>query len=493
MRTPLIAIALVMGAGMGPVQAQQLLNYLPNTTTLSSSQKHYLDEATSWPVTGDWYLATVGFDLLGGSTVNFNLPQGLVLPAHRVERNNIASDGTRRAWIGEFPGAAGNAHLVYKSDDLELVAHVQFEDVAFMVRPLGGGLHAVLEIDLSMEEGCMTTDENATGSGIGRDGLETYVDLSNTDVQESLVETRSMRATGECSVRVLVAYTAATAAAVTDILSDIINMTNTANTGYANSNIAYQIELAGAYQIVYTGSGDIEVDRDRFRATSDGFMDDIHTQRTLWEADQCMLLTSYGTGIAYISTAFADQFSVTGVPNFGAFTYHHELGHCNECTHATNQPPASAGVAPYAGWGEPTTSCFRTVMAYASACPSGSCPRHNIFSDNDVDSWTCGGTLYTPGTSNARNQDRLVLSYPTIVGHNTVGVNTLYSGDYDWLDNEAIHFAASSTLTYSSGTNNFELRSGSEGSFRATDSVTLGEGFWARSGTDFRAYLDDCN
>lgn len=489
-----LLVAFVCSLFLLNLHAQQLLQYLPPNTSLNDEQRHYLDEAISWPITGSWDLATVDFDQLGGEQVTFNLRQGLTIPSQRVNRDNIISDGTRKAWVGEFPGATGNAHIVYKTLQQELLAHVQWEDVAFLVQPLGGGMHAVFELDMAMDDGCLTSDANSSGSGQDRTGIENYVEIADPDVQASLVENRSaLRGTGECSVRVLIAYTAATAGAVTDVLSSIINMTNAANTGYSNSNIAYSIELAAAYQIVYTGSGDIEVDRNRFRATSDGFMDDIHTQRTLWHADQCMLLTSYGSGIAFISTAFADQFSVTGVPNFNAFTYHHELGHCNECTHATNQPASSAGVAPYAGWGDPG-NCFRTVMAYPSACGSAAnCPRHNIFSDNDANSWTCDGNLFTPGTSNARNQDRLVLSYPSIVGHNTVPVSTLYGSDYDWLNNEAVHFAASSTVGYSSPTNNFELRSGSEGSFRATDYVTLGEGFWARSGSDFRAYLDDCD
>ena len=41
-------------------------------------------------------------------------------------------------------------------------------------------------------------------------------------------------------------------------------------------------------------------------------------------------------------------------------------------------------------------------------------------------------------------------------------------------------------------TNRFEFWNGSEGSFRAGDIVTLGEGFWARSGSDFVAYTSNC-
>jgi hypothetical protein len=52
--------------------------------------------------------------------------------------------------------------------------------------------------------------------------------------------------------------------------------------------------------------------------------------------------------------------------------------------------------------------------------------------------------------------------------------------------------AANQTLTYTSVTNTMAFNSGSEGSFRASDAVTLGTGFWAKSGSVFAAYLENC-
>jgi len=99
---------------------------------------------------------------------------------------------------------------------------------------------------------------------------------------------------------------------------------------------------------------------------------------------------------------------------------------------------------------------------------------------------------YPKGDSNSRNSDRLVLSRPILVSHMTVGTNSTYSDDFTFLDKEAVHFAADQGVGYSSQSNNFDLQSGSVGSFRATETVTLGEGFWARDGSEFTAYLDDC-
>ena len=174
--------------------------------------------------------------------------------------------------------------------------------------------------------------------------------------------------------------------------------------------------------------------------------------------------------------------------NFYALTFHHELGHNAGCTHAESQA-TQPGSAPWAGWGEPTTGCFRTVMAYQDACGMDPCPRHNIFSDDDANTWMCDGTNYTPGTADARNQDRLTQSAPILVDHETVSNNLTLTSDYVWQAREAVHVAANNTLEYVSNVNNFTFLNGSQGSFRASDAVTLGEGFWARSGTSLPCLL----
>lgn len=482
---PMLLLLLTFNSGM----AQQVFNYLPTATPLDAEQQHYLSEAESWPYTGKYRLVKVDMSTMENDRVLFNCLDGVNLYSDQMKRDNRAL-GDRISWIGEFPGHPGNVHAVYRISSDEMVAHIQYEDLAYLLRPLGGGVHALFEYDMTMDDGCQTSDRQSNPPRpVPR---EEGVDRNNPDVNTALDDSgNDTRSTGECNIRVYVVYTAAAASAVTDIMSDITNMFNTANTGYQNSGITYSHELAAAELIAYTQSGDMQVDLDNITGTSDGNMDGVHASRILWEADQVALLTSTGSGIAWLSSAYSDQFSVTGVPNFYAHTFQHELGHNALCTHAINQS-VQPGSSPYAGWGEPTTGCFRTVMAYGDACGTGGCPRHNIFSDNDAGSWLCGGTNYMPGTADNRNQDRLVLSRSTMVAHNVVNSAPTYTANYTWSDNEAVHMAGNNTLTYSSATNAFVLNSGSEGSFRASDAVTLGTGFWAKSGTVFTAYLESC-
>jgi len=471
----------------------QLINYLPEQakSTMTKSQRHYFDVAMSWPYSIQARLATINIEQLKENTIFLNYDKETYVSQKYELPTKF--DGVRHSWIGNVFGLNGSVHIVYKRD--EVVGLIELENKAFLIRPLGEGLHAIIDWDLSMDDGCMTTSGRPSTKNSNPVEKQRLDNLMLEDKIELPSKSNSASSTGECNIRVLVAYTDDADQAVTDILMDITNMVNLANTGAINSSgtgspIDWSIELAVAYEVNYNETGDMDVDLNCFQQTSDGCLDNVHIQRILWNADQCALLTSTGSGLAKVSLSYGDQFSVTGVPNFYALTFHHELAHNAECTHAINQSD-EPGTAPYAGWGEPTTGCFRTVMAYPDACGMGNCPRHNIFSDDDANSWSCRNSNYTPGTTNNRNQDRLHLSGPVIIDYEKVAANLLYIGHYNWTTGESAHVVAGEELTYeSSSSNNFTLQNGSEGSFRAGRSVKLGRGFHAKSGTSFRAYID---
>jgi hypothetical protein len=481
------------------VIAQSLINYLPEgaKTIMTDKQKHYYEKAMDSPFAIQAQLATINFGQLDQNTISFNY-DGIPYVTHKDLRRKGVPSSTRISWIGDLEAWNGKVHIVYNEAKKTLVGMIEAESTVFLIRPLGEGLHAIIGWDMVQEENCQVPD-GRDFEYRGDNAATPDMTFGNEDIIINSQESNGARVTGECNVRVLCPYTDDVDAAVADILSDINNMVNIANTGYINSEsapggaISMRIELAAAYEVTYNETGTtMNDDLGCITNTGDGCLDDIHTQRALWDADQVALLTDDGTGLAWVSTDYEDQFSVTGSGNFYAHTFQHELGHNAECTHAINQS-SQPGSAPYAGYAEPTDGCFRTVLAYGEACGStGSCPRQNIFSDDDSGQWNCGSTDYTPGTSNNRNQDRLNLSGPIIVAHNTVSTSATYTGDYNWSARESVHFAAGDHVAYSSSSNNFDLFSGSEGTFRASNSVTLGEGFWARNGSDFTAYTESC-
>ncbi|MEK7254219.1 MAG: zinc-dependent metalloprotease, partial [Bacteroidota bacterium] len=271
-----------------------------------------------------------------------------------------------------------------------------------------------------------------------------------------------------------------------------------ANAAYADGDdpgdpLDLRIELATAYRVEYDEPADNNTGTmlNCWRETDDGCLDAVHAQRDLWDADQCALIFTGNAGRANGGPSNpATMFSVTGSNLFGHYTFHHELAHNAGCSHAKTQNE-EPGSPPWAGFGHPS-GCYRTIMAYGDACGQGDCPRQNIFSDDDPLSWTCNGNPSTPGGVDCSNQDRLHLSAPILVDHRTVPDDANFDNDYNWSADEAVNFAAANTLSYSSAGNHFEFFSGSAGSFRAGEAVTLGRGFWARSGSSFRAFIHNC-
>lgn len=476
-------------AGTFSMAQDQFIRYLPGMADeqLDMSQMRYLQTVRSWAGTVQTWFVLLNAPLLDHDELIMHY-RGTDFT---VRRGAFRPQSYSGSWIGKVENLGSDVHLVRKGD--MVVGLVELGGEAFLIRPLGKGLHVVVQWDMTIDDGCQT--DNNLWLEESESALPQHRDLDRRIASgNSWRSTGSL--TGECNVRVLVAYTPQANAALPDVLLDIYNLINIANTGYAHSlqggpAIDMSIELAGAMEVDYTQSGNLTADLYALTFTNDGKMDEVHTFRSLWDADQVALICTGGGGVAWQNLTYSRQFSVTGVANFGVFTFHHELGHNALCTHALTQA-SSPGIAPYAGFGDPS-GCYRTVLAYADACGTYPCSRQNIFSDDDPGGWTCGGTDYTPGTSNTRNQDRLDFSGPVIIDYRTVPLYSEFTQDYTIRDKESTHLAAGDTLVYmaTDTSNHFEWLSGSEGSFRAAKLVRLGPGFHAQSGSNFRAWIDN--
>jgi len=469
--------------GFSTIQAQDLLINV-GEPGLDRQQEHFLKTVKDNLMNHSLQFVEVNMEALEGNSFTFRPNRDESYSVIKNERGEIYAG--MRSWCGfintdqEF----GDVNMVIHQD--ELVAHFSIGTRIFAVTPLGKGLHVFYEVDSSLmpKEDCEE----------GREPNYTYTPSSspafkNEDMLRD--EFGAPKATGECKIRVLIGFTTSAQGQYTSILAELVNQVNLANAAYDNAQVGFNIELALAYNVGYNETGNLNTDLDRWEFTNDGFMDEVHSNRTLFDADMCALIVNDGGGLANLSLAYDKTFSVTGTGNFNVFTFHHELGHNMLCTHDLVNT-AEPGTAPYAGYGEPTNGCFRTILAYPAACGTGSCGRVNVFS-RSVGTYTCGGTAYAKGGSNNRNRDRLVLSKDAINNHTTVGTVQWYGSDYNWFDQEAIHFVAENSLKYASTTTNrWDMFSGSEGSFRASDEVILGEGFWVRSGSTFTAYLESC-
>lgn len=453
--------------------------YEKGNVEMNQEQTHFYNVILSDETTVNTHLFTFNQDLLDASSLKINLPDGSTYLVEQTVSN--AKYGSRNVWVGRSRNG-DEVHFAPHKEKQFLTGHLLLKGQIYSVRSLTGGLHVLIEYDDYGLESCGTKGELLPSNDSGNqppirndiDGVEE--NSRDRDGVENLND--------ECYIRVLVGYTSTAAAAEADPVGLAMTAIALANTGYANSGINQDLELARVYITTYSDAGKVQGDvLDDWTETTDGFMDEVHSQRTLYRADMCALITNIGSGIAWVSTAFGNQFSCTRRTRVSGFTFHHELGHNHTCRH---DPTAYAGSSNYRGYGHPS-GFFRTVMAYA--CPSGSCTRVNEFS-GPSNFYNYLGTNYVTGNATQNNVAGHNVNNGTIVAHQSIVTNGFYAGAYSFGADEYANFSGEDSIRYSSGANQMIYNNGSEGTMKAGFVVKLQEGFWAKSGSVFTASLE---
>lgn len=148
---------------------------------------------------------------------------------------------------------------------------------------------------------------------------------------------------------------------------------DTANLTYVDSQISNRLRLVFRGEIAYTESGSSETDRNRLKNTSDGFMDQVHTDRNVYGGDfVCLFLKNADAdecGIAYCTPSGPSEgfCTVTWGCASSNFSFAHEIGHLQGCAH--NRGDAGFGCNEFCysyGYrfvGDSGTR-WRTVMSY---------------------------------------------------------------------------------------------------------------------------------
>ena len=220
------------------------------------------------------------------------------------------------------------------------------------------------------------------------------------------------------------------------------------NLAYTNSGVNQTIKLVAVEElegyIQATAPATVNktgknIDLDRLKEPSDGYMDDVHTVRDRVGADIVMLLRSEGGGQAFRMTVLSADSAVGafGVSTVHAGLFAHEMGHIMglahdryaNCKHDTDSPQCPTTVKPYAyGYvnqkmfdpegsttavpDAPATARWRTVMAYYNQCRDANVPgncqpallRFSNPNQRYPDSDT-GDPMGVPGTQNTTAVD----------------------------------------------------------------------------------------
>lgn len=311
-------------------------------------------------------------DILSGPTESYplvlNLFDDVYFTARIYQVEKTFSGGT--SYVGFLEGIPGGEVIMVKTGDI-LSANLNTGQNLYQVRYIAGDLHNVLEIDHSR---------------FPSELAPVQADLKPGDTQAD-----SPADTG-IYIDALVVYTAAarTAAGGTTAMENLIELAITeSNTGYSNSAVTQRLRLVHTAEVTYDESGfDWGTCLSRLQDDSDGYMDNVHTLRDTYGADEVSLIvnqTAY-CGLGYIMQTLGNYFEayafclVSIDCATGYYSLAHEWGHNMGCAHDRANASGSPGVYNYSyGYQDPDEE-FRTIMAYD--CPSG-CPRVNYWSNPD--------------------------------------------------------------------------------------------------------------
>jgi len=296
-------------------------------------------------------------------------------------------------WIGKPKTATNEAVLVVKNGDV--TGTVRSGDDLYTVRPLGGGLHALIR-----------QDQNK----FPPEHPPTFEEKEKKSPPQLSVLTTADEPNAPRILRILVAYTPRVAAARSDILSLIDVAVTETNLGYRNSHVNLRAELAYAYEVNYQESGDHDMDLANFRNVSDGIMDEVHDLRNTHKADVCVLLIDNNSYCGTASAVLADESTAFAVVHYdcatGYYSFAHEIGHLQGARHNKEADP-EIGPFSYGHGYYYEANKWRTIMSYN--CPLG-CTR--------LPYWANPTVLYNGvpmGTESDSNDSRVLNETAAIV------------------------------------------------------------------------------
>ena len=313
--------------------------------------------------------AAAGRILAQGSVLRIPVEPGVqvVASGDRVEKraeNDIS-------WGGPVRGGDGWVQLVYAQGGVTGTVTVGLK--TYRVEPLGNGLHAVSRIDQSgfppehpadVPAGVLDVPpfEPMAAKAPGGDG----------EVGIAAVST----------INVLVVYTAAAAAATSNVSSLIQLAVDETNVSYVNSGVNINMVRVHTAQVSYNESGrSFSQHVSALRSTTDGIMDNVHTLRNTYGADVVVLVVNDSEACGIASTIKATATSAFAVAHYscitGYYSFGHEVGHLQGARHDRY---VDASTTPYAyGHGFiPASKGWRTIMAYGNNC--GNCTRIQYWS-----------------------------------------------------------------------------------------------------------------
>jgi hypothetical protein len=235
---------------------------------------------------------------------------------------------------------------------------------AYSIRPLGGGLHALVKVDLAK---------------LPQEHPPSFKNKLNTNRQDALPFAPQLNNSATpTTITVLVAYTPAVKTAIGDIDGSAIDGLAQlgiahANASYKNSGVNINLTIAPAHPILVnmTETGDMDKEVAAFSA-----MPDVQSARAANHSNVAVLIVADNSAcgdslkiLATKQTAFSVVFYNCIYNNYSLA---HEIGHLQGALHNSEAEPANTPFAYGHGFLD-IVNKRRTIMSYD--CPTNSCTR----------------------------------------------------------------------------------------------------------------------
>ena len=240
-------------------------------------------EPTLDPAISRTWFVTVNFDLFSDSQTSSVLLLNLYDDTTHVAVLDrlVGRAPGNFTWIGHIEGIDHSRVTLVGKNNNVLVGNITPAAGFYQVRYAVGDVHAIHQID----EQVLPPHAEPIPVNLSA-ASEIYTAPSAT--AEGGTDDGSL-------IDVMVVYTPAARSGAGGILAmeALIDLAiEETNTAFANSVITPRLRLVHAAEVDYVESGDMRTDLPRLRNQSDGYMDEVHSWRDLYNADQVSLILS---------------------------------------------------------------------------------------------------------------------------------------------------------------------------------------------------------
>jgi hypothetical protein len=339
-------------------------------------------------------------------SIELTLPGGIEVKSS-IKQFEYMESGNE-VWVGSIDGFSSappvTGRLVPIDDKLDYVIAVRSGDTVmanirvagelFRLIPIDDGLHALVEVD--QQKFLPDEDEKAYAEMLA-------AALPATKLYEQEPEVFSVAPKAISTIRIMVAFGPAAAAAVGNEQQAIDLAFTESNNALAATNTDIRFQQAGAIQFYTQGeTTNYSTMLSRLTNLSDGFYDAIGGQRNTNTADMVAYVGPVSTGLcgqaAGIATSNANAYFIMNPQCLsGNYTFVHEAGHVVGTRH-DNDPT----LTPYAyGHGYVMSSINRRTVMAVNNGPCPSCTRVGAFSSPN---YTISGVPIGTATRNDNNR-----------------------------------------------------------------------------------------